>query len=1156
MPKTPCRIANLAVCLCLITAGVLRAQEDAPPEGTASAPPSAETNPPSEPVANVELTEVKPDTYYLRREDGVLVKVLNLPYEKFVRLYNQDTAIIEPEIPSYSLEQISIQGTSEGSLATLKVTFRVRLQSDDWTRIPLRFEKAILRAPPAFKGEGELFVRRDVDGEGYVCWLRPGQPSETDEEGEPTPSAEALNEFTAEFLVPLKDFGAETRLELQLPRAALSQMELKIPSANISATVSDGVLNLYHEDGETRLSVVGLAGDFRATWREGDVAAKDKRPVLQLKTATLVRIEGQRQVSSDVDLEVRSLRGEFEAFTIRLPAETRLFPRQFLDSGMQITELPAEDGADGKRVQVKLDRPTMGPVIVQLLAELTPRNEPGAENDASDAPPEYEVGGIEVEDAIRQSGTTDFAVQGNWSINWLPDANVHRTSVPDDLRSTVAARFAHSRRTFSLRIQVARRETQVSVEPQYVLYFEANRVRLEATLNYRLRGRDLYGVEIDMADWTINEVLPDGLVNREAFDFSKTSPLSIPLQAQSLPDNGEFSLRITAVRDIVDPEGSVSFTLPRPWAKAVSPAAIAVLSADNVEVAMENSEGLQRDNLPPAMELPVQQRPPQYFRENGDSEAARVVASVVTHNRSISVNVGNEIKLDEYRYRVEQRFTYRINYERLKSLVFDLDRSIVDSGTLKILHGDEALPPSFPEQGGDSAEPALPSSEQPEEEEPEEEEPERVQMRVNLLEEQIGDCELRIQYEGRMPVVTANQDVALIVPLIAPVPSDDTTLTGSTLLVNDDGTVKSAVNDAAWELPTQADALAIPPNAFVSDIPRESVNLQLSRSNLRGSSPTIVYQAWVQTWIGRGLRRERMAFRVQTDQEYLDFRLPEQAELIQVAVNSSVAAVSSVDPQSDPSTQRVSLPSDDGDGRFVVEFWYTLPLDAGIVNTLDFRTPELTENPKIQRLYWQVAMPPDEHLLLPPADMTEEAQWQPQGLLWQREARLSQRQLEQWVGASRQDTLPESSNQYLFSSFGSMPHSVCTTAGRSPIVICFSGLVLGLGLALIYLRRLRHPAGLFIAGVAVVTFALLRPELAIPSIQASALGLVLIGMALLLKRIADSRELQRFVIKGTPVAGPDSNTVRALLQYGDGSSNASTATALGPQESSSQESQS
>ena len=46
-------------------------------------------------------------------------------------------------------------------------------------------------------------------------------------------------------------------------------------------------------------------------------------------------------------------------------------PRQFTQPGLQVTEVAGADEAAGtKTVQVKLDRPLLGPVEVQLLTEL------------------------------------------------------------------------------------------------------------------------------------------------------------------------------------------------------------------------------------------------------------------------------------------------------------------------------------------------------------------------------------------------------------------------------------------------------------------------------------------------------------------------------------------------------------------------------------------------------------------------------------------------------------------------------------------------------------------------------------------------------------------------------------------------------------------
>jgi hypothetical protein len=135
--------------------------------------------------------------------------------------------------------------------------------------------------------------------------------------------------------------------------------------------------------------------------------------------------------------------------------------------------------------------------------------------------------------------------------------------------------------------------------------------------------------------------------------------------------------------------------------------------------------------------------------------------------------------------------------------------------------------------------------------------------------------------------------------------------------------------------------------------------------------------------------------------------------------------------------------------------------------------------------------------------------------------------LERWIGASGQQELPESLNEYLFSSFGKTGNLQCTLVSRSAILLVVSGGALAIGLLLIYIRVFRHPAVVFTGGLLLVSVVLSYPDLATVACQASLLGIGLILGALGLKWLADWRQARRSVIRGTTFASPDSKTVRA-----------------------------
>jgi hypothetical protein len=162
--------------------------------------------------------------------------------------------------------------------------------------------------------------------------------------------------------------------------------------------------------------------------------------------------------------------------------------------------------------------------------------------------------------------------------------------------------------------------------------------------------------------------------------------------------------------------------------------------------------------------------------------------------------------------------------------------------------------------------------------------------------------------------------------------------------------------------------------------------------------------------------------------------------------------------------------------------------------------PRIRPAPRIGRLYWELIIPSTDHLLLAPSDFTSEYSWQRNGLLWQRAAIRDQSQLEQLLGVPSTAPADSHVNRYLFSTIVSVPPLKLWWVPRSALVFVASAALLGVGLALIYFPRLRHPAAIFAVGVLVLTGTLVNPDTAVVIAQAGALGVALIALAAVLAR--------------------------------------------------------
>ena len=121
-------------------------------------------------------------------------------------------------------------------------------------------------------------------------------------------------------------------------------------------------------------------------------------------------------------------------------------------------------------------------------------------------------------------------------------------------------------------------------------------------------------------------------------------------------------------------------------------------------------------------------------------------------------------------------------------------------------------------------------------------------------------------------------------------------------------------------------------------------------------------------------------------------------------------------------------------------------------------------------------------------------------------AAWEQADLEKWVGTrTTASPLPEATNRYLFSANGNLQRFTAKSVARWEIVFLASAIVLIVGLLIIHVLAVRRPSALFVAAVVLVAFAVWLPDTALLLAQAAVLGLLLLVVALWLRRTMAGR---------------------------------------------------
>ena len=732
-------------------------------------------------------------------------------------------------------------------------------------------------------------------------------------------------------------------------------------------------------------------------------------------------------------------------------------------------------------------------------------------------------------DAIQQRGHVALAPMGDWQVRCVPGRGVHQIEalpeeVQDEMGSEIPAAgfaylFEYFSQPFSLTARVAEISKRVRVEPEYRIYVEDEQVRLEATLRYTVRGGKAIALAVELPGWSLDDAGPDNVVSGDELPVGKSGLLSIPL---AHPSTGEIEITMRAHLQVKAGAKSLLLELPRPHADSLSPAVVAVLPADNVELTPDTEaiQGLVRQQVEPQIELRQGQQDPLFYR--GEPEGAVFAAGFQVHAQKVAVDVTSDVVLGEGKADVRQTLAYAIAYEPLETLDLEVPTSLAGADTLELLLGGQRLAMvPLPEQGT----PPAPSG--------------AVRQRIVLPAPRIGRCELEARYSWDVEALVPDATVLCEIPLLMPTEGE---LSSNRLFVKAPQGIAVVLRGQDWRASDGSAGRLRPGDLALSAEKRVAqVSLGMHREDL---VTTVVEAAWVQTYLTKDARWERAVFRLTTDQEQLELTVPEGIDFGEIEVLLGPEDVEDrnrvqVRPMTPDGRVLIPLPEDSRHRRHCLEVRYGFLDPRPAPGRLSLELPHLEGEVWVQRTYWELLLPQTEHVIVDPGGFTAECRWGWTGSFWGRKPLLEQAQLEAWSGASRPVPMPKATSRYLFSRLAPVTRCELRTANRWVIVLVASSIVLVAGLLLIYFPACRHPAALLLAAVVLLAAAALFPGPALLASQAAGLGLALALLGGLLHRLLGPgrgelarREASSSVFEGSstqaqhapPAVGKDAST--------------------------------
>jgi hypothetical protein len=339
----------------------------------------------------------------------------------------------------------------------------------------------------------------------------------------------------------------------------------------------------------------------------------------------------------------------------------------------------------------------------------------------------------------------------------------------------------------------------------------------------------------------------------------------------------------------------------------------------------------------------------------------------------------------------------------------------------------------------------------------------------------------------------ATSTVPLDIPLAMPLQGE---FAGNSLNVQCEPGLSAAMRPAGhWKLIEQAKPddgqLRLTSATAVGVAP-----LSLAVEERPGAGTTVVERVWIQTWLSDHSRQERAVFRISTAEPRVSLVLPPNVDADQLEALLDSRPIRPV--IRNGNTVVVALPT--AAKEYTLELRY--PYANGVADSfVALNVPGFGEGVPLRRLYWQLILPRNQHLLASDSNLTPAFRWTWQGLHWSRVNLLDQSDLENWTETFREPAASELLNVYLFSVIGNSESLTVRIARRSTIVFFASSIALAIVLVALYAAPLRRPRWIMAIGIGLAVLAVAYPEPAIVLAQAALLGIGLAVVAAFLHRL-------------------------------------------------------
>ena len=1015
-----------------------------------------------------------------------------------------------PEAGFRGVTSVEIAGKvpEGGDLAHLTITFEVVALGPGPHRVPIGLDGLYPRE--ATSGD-EPIGWESVPPEGWVVLL-PG----------PVDRGRTIR---VEVVVPIRTSEDRRRLSLSIPMAARTRLDLELPEAVVEATLGDGsVLPVEAiDDGDRSRIEVPLdpRDELDLSWLPRGEADSTHAPLL-IGGGHLAIDVTDGALTARSQWEIQARRGEATALTLALDPEDEVLDVEVDGQPADPSETPEAPG----RLRVPLPEPLRKGEPVRV--SVTTRRRIDASG-TGDRPESFRVRGHPFEGLIEQSGTLSIARPDGLRVVAEPALGLRRID-PRDLREeiaqarlTIVSAFRFAEQPFELALEVGPTPPMLRVSERTLVRLGTAGARVDAWLDYRAVRGQVFEVRIAVPpDFVVDRVGPPSAVSgwdESTGDEGPGSPKILTLTlASSLREGQAAPLRIELAGRVDDlglggEGGDAMLPLFRPLEAAFDVGLTAVATPIGIEV---DPSGAAVDDPSMVIDPPPTTEPGPW--SSPTIEPLRVAAwlrherpldalpvAVSARDTAASAEIAQLVRVGPDGVDVEQDLSLYVRDGRIAAVDLVVPKALDGRWELAeraLIDRDEPL--------GTTAEGA-------------------VLRRLVLVEDApSGPITLRLRFPmpevGPLePGVVRSMTIPRIEVRGAVRSSPDR------VEVAAEAGVDLRLDGGGWRLPDENQWVSSPGGGdpmpiraiWVGDDPR-GPRLSATAPKAAALPEAIASRLWLRTeQAPDGMVRASAWFRIDDHGQDLGFALPIGGELDRAYLDGAVVPVVDLVALDRDGRYRLRLPAGTPD-RVLLGLSYRLgPMSPG-----RWSPPVLLDGARVLETLWEVRLPWSHALVGVPDGFNDENRWYWGGYVWKRRPSMTAAALSDWVaGPGALDDrfgppLTEGrigDHGYLFGRPGGPPSIRPTVASRALLIGLCSGSALLIGLLTLsrrpWLRGSAPLLGLGLLGL----LAMISRSAAILALQSSTVGLLLVAVSALTRRLVDRRRpASRFPDLGAP----------------------------------------